>query len=109
MRNEANSGTDASSRTSEWGETFGLPTVLTGISYVADSFGLCCRRTLRCTAPLLFLPSRRPTFAFFALRLVESDPHETEPGSRSAIASARSLLCGRRPGAEGVPNIRGQL
>src|SRR5437773_8497355 len=107
-RNEANSGTDASSRTSEWGETFGLPTVLTGISYVADSFGLCCRRTLRSTAPLLFLPSRRHTFEFFALRLAASDPHETEPESRPAIDSARSLLCGRRAEGEAVSNIRGQ-
>src|SRR5438034_10627922 len=88
--------------------TSGLPTVLTGISCLADSFGLCCRRTLRCTAPLLFLPSRRPTFEFFALRLAASDPHETEPESRPAIDSARSLLCGRRAEGEAVSNIRGQ-
>src|SRR5436189_6486290 len=88
--------------------TVALATVLTGISYVADSFGLCCRRTLRCTAPLLFLESRRPTFEFFALRLAASDPHETEPESRPAIDSARSLLCGRRAEGEAVSNIRGQ-
>src|SRR5437667_8707448 len=47
-------------------------------------------------------------FDFFALRLAASDPHETEPESRPAIDSARSLLCGRRAEGEAVSNIRGQ-